>query len=592
MSSLPLVPGYTFHDPMKAKYHRPQTLDYKNGYAVKGVPSVGIGGERLPEVHRSEESLERDLQATGVMLTYGPSKKVKDSTYIPAHVALDKKTLRFDAYFREAVQESPDETFRIRKVKIYYYLEDDSIQVVEPVVENSGIPQGVLLKRQRLPRNNLGECYSYEDLNLGIGVRFYGKIFHIVDCDGFTREFMAKSGIDLNPPSEFPEDPYGLLRSKPTRVHTHTQKDDKLKKFLENDRKVLRFYAIWDDRISMFGERRPFVLHYFLVDDTVEVREVHTPNDGRDAFPTLLKRQRLPKQQTDKSILADIGEHYTPEDLGIGRVVSVFNRQFLLYDCDKYTRSYLEDQFGPQPASLAVDDEHKPQTKRTFPPYNGFGSEEDSLGCCVSLVPKPPMKDFVKMIDNEHKILRFAATLRSDKPEDKGRNFIVSYRLADDMITIYEPPQRNAGILGGKFLERTRVLKPGHDRNNPAYYGPADLWIGGVIVVFNHSFHLTDADEYCLRYLEDHPDQFPHANVHAVETKLVGASPAAFVGALGRIDGGRTGRVPRKSFAYAVSEAFADKISLHEGATLARYYDLEKTNEVLYPEFLRNVFNL
>jgi len=62
---------------------------------------------------------------------------------------------------------------------------------------------------------------------------------------------------------------------------------------------VLRFFCVWDDRDSMFGEMRPYVLHYFLVDDTVEIREVHRPNDGRDPFPVLLRRQRLPKNRND-----------------------------------------------------------------------------------------------------------------------------------------------------------------------------------------------------------------------------------------------------------------------------------------------------
>ena len=47
----------------------------------------------------------------------------------------------------------------------------------------------------------------------------------------------------------------------------------------------------------MFGEMRPFILHYFLVDDTIEIREVHKANDGRDPFPVLVRRQRLPKDR-------------------------------------------------------------------------------------------------------------------------------------------------------------------------------------------------------------------------------------------------------------------------------------------------------
>ena len=44
--------------------------------------------------------------------------------------------LKFDAYFKQTVHESPQEFYRIRCVSIYYYLEDDSIAVIEPMVEN------------------------------------------------------------------------------------------------------------------------------------------------------------------------------------------------------------------------------------------------------------------------------------------------------------------------------------------------------------------------------------------------------------------------------------------------------------------------
>ena len=52
------------------------------------------------------------------------------------------QVLKFDAWYQQTVHESPKEHFRVRRVSIYYYLEDDSISVVEPHVENSGLPQG------------------------------------------------------------------------------------------------------------------------------------------------------------------------------------------------------------------------------------------------------------------------------------------------------------------------------------------------------------------------------------------------------------------------------------------------------------------
>lgn len=58
---------------------------------------------------------------------------------------------------------------------------------------------------------------------------------------------------------------------------------------------VLRFYALWDDTDSLYGEKRPVTLHYYLVDDSVDICEHHEANSGRDPFPVLLSRQKIPK---------------------------------------------------------------------------------------------------------------------------------------------------------------------------------------------------------------------------------------------------------------------------------------------------------
>ena len=80
-----------------------------------------------------------------------------------------------------------EEHYRIRRVNIYYFLEDDSMSVIEPVVENSGIPQGKLIKRQRFTKNDVGDHYHWKALNRGSNLTGYGKTFRIVDCDRFTQ---------------------------------------------------------------------------------------------------------------------------------------------------------------------------------------------------------------------------------------------------------------------------------------------------------------------------------------------------------------------------------------------------------------------
>lgn len=41
------------------------------------------------------------------------------------------------------MHDKSQENYRIRRYKIVFYLEDDTIQVNEPKVENSGLPQGI-----------------------------------------------------------------------------------------------------------------------------------------------------------------------------------------------------------------------------------------------------------------------------------------------------------------------------------------------------------------------------------------------------------------------------------------------------------------
>ncbi len=61
------------------------------------------------------------------------------------------------------------------------------------------------------------------------------------------------------------------------------------------DNAVLRFLAAWDNTATIFGEVLAFQVSYYVADGSVEVREVAQRNSGRDPFPLLLRRSRLPK---------------------------------------------------------------------------------------------------------------------------------------------------------------------------------------------------------------------------------------------------------------------------------------------------------
>ena len=149
----------------------------------------------------------------------------------------------------------------------------------------------------------------------------------------------------------------------------------------------------------------------------------------------------------------------------------MWGRKIILCDCDDFTKEYYRTKYGINDfASIQTRMPEIRTVEREVPPYNGFGSEEDSLCSCAGLLPKPPKHDFIKFMEKDRHgldshVLRFLAKLDSKHPNDSERRFIISYFLSDDSILVYEPPMRNSGIIGGKFLERDRIKKP----DQPAY---------------------------------------------------------------------------------------------------------------------------
>ena len=93
-------------------------------------------------------------------------------------------------YFKEGVTESRLENFRIRKLIVCYYLEDNTIQISEPKQVNSGTPQGAFLKRQMILNSDGSQSPLLpQDFQVGTNVNVYGRNINIYDADTYTREF-------------------------------------------------------------------------------------------------------------------------------------------------------------------------------------------------------------------------------------------------------------------------------------------------------------------------------------------------------------------------------------------------------------------
>ena len=180
---VPFLPGHVFNDPYKTSFHKTQQFVYQDHSNQEKRQNVAedIDLNLIDELTKSISNM-----------SFQKERRQPENDSIPRvqppWIKYDRKVLRFYAYFQEHVVESRLENYRLRKVKIYYYLADETIFITEPKIENSGIPQGVFLKRQKVPKSGEDSTnYTWRDLDLALSVNLFERIFRIYDCDSFTK---------------------------------------------------------------------------------------------------------------------------------------------------------------------------------------------------------------------------------------------------------------------------------------------------------------------------------------------------------------------------------------------------------------------
>jgi hypothetical protein len=147
------------------------------------------------------------------------------------------------------------------------------------VIGNAGLPQGVIVRRHRVPKSEKGDFFTVDDLFVGAELPIYGRKYRLTGADGFTRAFFEVNGAPLDPDEDTPLDPFArrtaaaaaastpamhLKPANPLREHQEAALGKQqhggiaaTQQFLKNDGKVLRFYATWQDG-GMYGEKRAF----------------------------------------------------------------------------------------------------------------------------------------------------------------------------------------------------------------------------------------------------------------------------------------------------------------------------------------------
>lgn len=303
-SIYPKLPGNIItHDPTKIDFKKISALQYEK---VINNESKTKNFLTIPRLRTPESVQLRDEKSFSFSQTVytNPFNTDISEHFQPDWVKLDKQVLRFYGFFRESIVESKLEDSRIRKLTVYFYVTDGTLSIYEDRETNSGIIQGPFLKRGKVkrPENsypqsnpqfssnnqfnmtiaNKPQFYEFQDFIVGNDIYIYGKWIKLYDCDEYTREFYELQGITQPLKQEPIADKFHeTVKNKFVPKRDNSMKDyleHKLgggkvhsqKQFLEYDRKVLKFDSKYDGL--------DYIIHYFLADDTVEIREIHQNN--------------------------------------------------------------------------------------------------------------------------------------------------------------------------------------------------------------------------------------------------------------------------------------------------------------------------
>mmetsp|Transcript_29457 Transcript_29457/g.44637 ORF Transcript_29457/g.44637 Transcript_29457/m.44637 type:complete len:293 (-) Transcript_29457:25-903(-) len=280
-------------------------------------------------------------------------------------------------------------------------------------------------------------------------------------------------------------------------------------------------------------------------------------------------------------------EFYGAKDLMCGNKIDIWGRECLIYDCDQFTKDWYKANLGVEQQPLKLAKPRPQVTYQAVPPYNGYGSPEDSLGSVFSLKAKTPKVDMKKMFKQDMHVLRFESQLISTEPDDETRRFIISFYCGDDTIQIYEICDKNSGRIGGRFMERKKQTNPTTNR----YYNEKDFILGATVFLVGFKFMLLKADEYTEKYMEDNSNVFPEASIDQILEKIKKGS-LKFGGSLQdyavhlmkTLDKNNDGFVDIAEFSAGL-QSLSIFCSKHEEHALMRKFDVNGDGKISMEEF-------
>lgn len=118
------------------------------------------------------------------------------------------------------------------------------------------------------------------------------------------------------------------------------------------------------------------------------------------------------------------------------------------------------------------------------------------------------------------------------------------------------------------------------------------MYIGATVDFNRHLFHLTDADEFTLNYMESHAAEYPKANINLIMSKIRTAVEPTYKEFIEKFLEGiiiteemlkpGTLKLCYYTTAMAIRDILGKDITEHEITTFLRYFDADKSPKKIH----------
>ena len=459
----------------------------------------------------------------------------------PAWITFDREVLRFYAYFQEPVLEygfrRPRRCAPARASVLLYYLADSTISIDEPKTKNSGLTQGRFMKRTRVKQAN-GAPYRPGDFDRHARRGLQARLPHRRrrpqdapllrgDDRAAARPGRAVPGGRLRAEARDLETVYmerarrasrrssrrrAAARSTPRRRSSRCSASSAPTRTTASSACARTTRSTTSSTTTRSRSRR--------TSRRARTRSRACSGAGRRARRARAAEQ--PIEEYPRNL-----DHVSWEDLRCGDTLSVYGRPILMMPCDGQTEVVRARGIVQVPMQIAAEKDKNEMRK--LPPCQRLRQRGRHVRDGPLLQPKTSSNqqdDYARFMSagNPPVVLRFECALANCSEADSTRKLVINYYLADDTVSVFEPPIRNSGIVGGTFLVRTRYKKYIPTEGRPLARGsirprggvlsrwlrPTDFKPGALITfelgtsgTILYTFRIGQCDEFTRKKVEE-----------------------------------------------------------------------------------------